>query len=173
MSHNLHHLAHRQMQRTHAMRGKRKDTMAIVTCNATLMSPFEVSQHIQPLKQSLDAMRQGRATFEDYVRLSSSYHLAHGIEHFGVVRGLKELIDETRVVLDAIGHRGGDQHNWKPPTLYASEIKRLQDHIAEHKFQLEKVSYGEYVQAYEYAVRKVEASKGEVFKRSDFENKAN
>lgn len=162
------HLAALQHRQENAREARKKgrviDPMAIATCNSTLLTAKELSQEIEPLKQSIKAVTMGRGTFADWVRLCSAYNVAMAIEHFGVVRGYKEALDELRLVLDAVGVRGGgDAKNWKSPALHSHEMKVLRMQAADYKFQLGQLSYGEYKQAYDRAVNKVRSGSGEVF----------
>ncbi len=146
------------------------DPMAIAACHATLLTQKEIEDKILPMRNSVKAMTMGKGTFGDWVLLCSACNVAFSIEHFGVVRGYKEALEELEQALSAIGKRGGqDATSWKSPTLYAHEIKVLRMQCSDHKFQLSQLSYGEFIQAYDHAVRKCRSQGGEVFKRGELQ----
>jgi hypothetical protein len=146
------------------------DPMAIAICNSTCLTSIEIDDKIEPMRLGVKAMTLGKGSFANWVCLCSGLHVAMAIEHFGIVRGYKEALAELKEVLDAIGNRAGETAaNWKPPTLYAHEIKVLRLQCSDHKFQLSQLSYGEFIQAYDYAVNKCRAEGGEVFKAGDLQ----
>ncbi len=140
------------------------DPMAIATCNATRLTQQEIAKNIDPLKASVKAMTMGKGSFGDWVRMSTAYNVSMAIEQLRIVRGYKGVLQELKTVLDAIGVRaGGECAGWKSPTLYAEEIKVLRMQASDYKFQISQLSYGEYTQAYDLAVKKVRGGQGEVF----------
>lgn len=163
---NLVDLQHRQAK-AHETRNKGCiiDPMAIAICNSTLLTQKEIGDKIEPMRLGVKAMTMGKGSFANWVCLCSGLHVSMAIERFGVVTGYKEVLAELKDVLDAIGQRGGDDAaSWKPPTLYAHEIKVLRLQCTDHKFQLSQLSYGEFIQAYDYAVNKCRSEGGEVFR---------
>lgn len=138
--------------------------IAIAKCYATLFTSGEIAQKINPLTASIKAMSTGKGSFLDFVRLSTAFHAASGIEHFRVVKGFAHELQGIERHLNSIGARGGDVDQWKPATLYAEEIKAIRLLATIYKFQLNNISYGEYAKAYDYAVSRVRSDKGEVYK---------
>lgn len=143
--------------------------IAIAKCHATLFTSGEIAQKINPLAASIKAMSMGKGSFFDFVQISTAFHAAGGIEHFRVVKGFANELQDIERHLNAIGARGGDADQWKPPTLYAEEIKATRLLATIYKFQLSNVSYGEYIKAYDYAVSKVRSDKGEVYKAGELQ----
>ena len=95
--------------------------------------------------------------------MAATLTIAASIEKQGVVKGLACLLAEVDEVLDAIEGRavqGLTAGSWRAPVLRGEEIRRRQEFLRVHQFQLEQLSYREYRQACAQAVARVRCGGG-------------
>ena len=106
------------------------DTLAIAVNGVAKLTPAEITKTITPMKEAMQAMREGRGLRRDFEWLCTACHIGQAVEEGGVVRGFETLIDRAYIALNNIEQRAapsGDEQQWKPVTLYAQEINALDD----------------------------------------------
>jgi hypothetical protein len=135
-------------------------TMMAAVEGSTTLDASEIAAVMVPVRQAIERMRLGQGTFDDFARLSSIVNIGLAIERKGVIKGLQADLDDCHRHLEAIGQRGGEVDAWRPPTLWADEIKSLSLLANFHKKQLQALSYREYSEARNYAIAKVRSAGG-------------
>lgn len=130
----------------------------------TRFKQWEIDRIIGPCRASLQAFREARATFNQWVLLCTAVHVARAIEDGGVIRGQMWLIDEAEQVLNRIGERSGrTREEWASRACTGPEIAALVDLVAAHSRQVHEVTYGEYQAAADLAAARVATDGGQVF----------
>lgn len=134
---------------------------------ATLLTADERAKVMTPLGAAAERMRRGLASDNDLAVLTGSLLMAQTIESQGVVRGLAGHLDEIDRALVAIEARATQAGPWRAPTLYFNELDALQLMLDLHKFQIEKLSYGEFRRAYDVTEAQVRSRGGQVVRESE------
>lgn len=129
---------------------------------ATLLTPAEIEQIIDPLRAAMRALREGVATETDWSFAASAVNVAKAIEHQGVVRGLSEHLHVAELALQGIQARAMSSSEWQPTALYYQELDTLTNLVELHVFQLQQLSFGEFRRALVSAVDEVRSTGGRV-----------
>jgi hypothetical protein len=133
----------------------------------TRLSPLEIERIILPCKQALQAMREARATHDQWVVLCTARHVGIAIEDGGVIRGQRFLFDEAEAALEQIGDRCVHSvEGWKPCACFGRELSALADMVNAHSRQVHELTYGEYTRAADLALSRVETNGGQVYIRA-------
>lgn len=106
---------------------------------ATCLTPAERIDTLAPTRDCLDRLRRGVATEDQHTVLK----IAEGIEGSRIVRGLGGQIHSALQAMDAIRARATASGQWRPTTLYATELAAIREAVHLHDFQLQHVSAGE------------------------------
>jgi hypothetical protein len=130
---------------------KSVNTFDIALFRATKLLPDEIAARMGPLQDSMQAMRQAKATEQQWICMASAVTVSLSIEHKGVVRGLIEHLTTADTTLLNIRKRCTDQGGWTPTALYFYELEALDTYIDLFEFQLKNLSAKEYDQAFQHA----------------------
>lgn len=128
--------------------------MEIAARRVALMSRAVVDELIADLERRLERMRTCSSSVYDVDELRFAMHVSGCVEALGVVRGLSADIASAERVLESVEARfrahttGGERGS---PALFGSEITALHDAIGLHRFQLSKLSAGEFGEAFRKA----------------------
>lgn len=145
----------------------RSDGITIARTLNTRLSEPEVDRIIGTCKAALQALREVRATYQDWATLCTARHVGIAIEDGGIVRGQRWLFEAGEAALDSIGDRCGDTpETWAPRPCTGPELTALADMIAAHSRQVRELTYSEYTRAADLAVSRVETGGGRVFRSS-------
>ncbi len=145
----------------------RSDGITIAKVLNTRLSESEVQRIIDTCKAALQALREVRATYQDWVTLCTARHVGIAIEDGGIVRGQRWLFDDGHWALGCIGDRCGDTpETWIPRPCSGPELTALADMIAAHSRQVRELTYSEYTRAADLAVSRVETDGGRVFRKA-------
>lgn len=143
---------------------RRADGISTARMFNTRLTPKEVARIMVPCKDALAAMRQGQASFPQWLALCTAVHVARAIEDGGVFKGQADMIEPARTALDAIGERAaGTGDTWTPPTCYGHELAALIDLVNAHSRQVHELTYGEYTEATRLAESRVLTIGGAAF----------
>lgn len=143
---------------------RRSDGITIARMNNTRLTAAERQRIMGPCRAALDAMRQARATYSQWVVLCTACNVAMAIEDGGVIRGQREIIAESDRALAAIGARCGHTADaWTPCPCTGPEITALAYLLAAHSRQVSELTYGEYTRQFDLAVARVATDGGLVF----------
>jgi hypothetical protein len=143
---------------------RRGDGITTARMTNTRLTAAEIGRIMAPLKSALDAMRQARAIYPQWVALCTAAHVAMAVEDGGVIRGQREIIQLASDALDRIGERcGRTADGWAPRACLGLELSDLADLVAAHSRQLHELTYGEYVRQFDLAVARVASCGGLVF----------
>lgn len=143
----------------------RSDGITITRMNNTRLKPAEIARIMVPCKTALQALREGRVTYSQWVVLCTAAHVATAIEDGGIIRGQREIITDAEHALDAIGQRcGNTAEAWKARACTGPELTALADLVAAHSRQVHELTYGEYTEAADKAVARVATRGGQVFR---------
>lgn len=146
----------------------KSDGLTITRHLNTRLSAAEVQRIVEPCKAALQALREARATFAQWVVLCTARHVGIAIEDGGVIRGQRFLFQLGEAVLDKIGDRcGNTAETWTPRACTGPELTALADMIAAHSRQVHELTYGEYTDAVDLAVSRVETVRGQVYFRAE------
>lgn len=139
-------------------------TMTAAMTNASKLTEAEIRGRIIPAHRAVDAFRQGRGTYEQWLILATCVNLGRAIESGGIVRGLLRELEQANATVQAIADRMEQKETagWRPGALHWQELEALRTLVRVHSFQLHQVSYGEYTEAYRLATARVQSSGGEV-----------
>lgn len=151
-------------------RGVRMAQSGITLLNMlnTRLTRQEIDRIIGPCKVALQAFREARGEFAHWVTLCTANHVGTAIEDGGVMRGQRDIFNDAGAALDSIGTRcGREAGEWKPKACTGPEITALADMIAAHSRQAHELTYGEYTEAADKAVARVETARGQVFKNAE------
>ena len=143
----------------------RSDGITIARVLNTRLSESEVQRIMGMCKAALQAMREARATYHDWVTLCTARHVGIAIEDGGIIRGQRFLFDLGEAALDSIGDRCGTTlDTWTPRPCTGPELSALADMLAAHSRQVRELTYSEYTRAADLAVSRVETDGGQVFR---------
>ena len=118
--------------------------MTVALNNATTLTAEETAQVFAPIRAALEAMRTGKASYADWIQLSTCVQVAQAIEALRVVRGLRMQLAEAAEHLAAIEARALKGEDWTTPTLYGHELVSLQTLVQIHAFQVQQLSAAEF-----------------------------
>ncbi|RYF02347.1 MAG: hypothetical protein EOO32_00045 [Comamonadaceae bacterium] len=110
---------------------------------ASCLTEAEIRDTIDPARQCLDRLREGVATEDQHIVLSTCMHIAMDIERSGIVRGLEGHIKAAQQALGTIRSRALATGAWRASALYFYELDALREAVDLHEFQLRKLSAGE------------------------------
>lgn len=137
--------------------------LEIAKRNVALMTSAEIAQKIDSGKRAVEAFRTGRGTFAHWLRLCTHVNVGLAIETKGIVRGLEAQLMDAHYALQAISDRMEKSPGvWMPSALRATELESIRALVDWHAFQMSKLSYREYADAYNLAVGRITSSGGEV-----------
>jgi hypothetical protein len=143
---------------------KSVNTLDIARARATKFTPAEIAKRLDPLRAALRALREGRATEQEWQCLASAVTVSLSIEKKGVVRGLIEHLTTADTTLQAIKDRCTADGGWEPTSLYFYEIEAMATYVSLFAFQLSELSAQEYDQAFNHAVAETNRVQGVVIK---------
>lgn len=126
----------------------RVDILQAAKARAAKLTPQEVATIIEPARNALVAMREGRATEREWLELACTVTMALSIEAQGVVRGLIEHLTSADNALTAIAERANQPTGWKPTALYFNEIEAVATLVSLFAFQLGNLSGAEFEDAH-------------------------
>jgi hypothetical protein len=141
-----------------------ENPIGLAIANATAFNAEELRQLLAPARAAMAAMRQGQATEQDWIHLVTAASTGLSIERQGVVKGVREPLQEADQALAIIATRAMAAGRWKAPTLYAHEINTLDTLVQIHAFQLESLSWGEFKAAQAHAAADTLRRGGKVLK---------
>lgn len=121
-----------------------------VLVNVAKLTPAEVAQAITPMRAAMLNLKRRTATELDWMWLSTCAQIAMSIERQGVVRGLAHHLQAALDVCSAINVRARTTGQWCSPCLRGPEIEALDTAIDLHEYQLQQLSYGEFIRASEH-----------------------
>lgn len=126
----------------------RVDILQAAKARAAKMTPQEVATIIEPTRNALVALREGRATEREWLELACAVTMALSIEKQGVVRGLIEHLNSADNALTAIAERANQPTGWRPTALYFQEIEAVATLVSLFAFQLGNLSGAEFEEAH-------------------------
>lgn len=138
------------------------ETLAIARHNAQLLSQANRDDILQPLQAAFTALREGVATELQWATIAGNVALSIAIEELGVVRGLMGHLTAADLALAGINRRAMASGCWKATALYYEEIDNIREGISLYRYQLTKLSRGEYLQAVDKAEANVRSRGGRV-----------
>jgi hypothetical protein len=138
------------------------DLINKVLSNVSKLTPAEVAQAITPMRAAMLSLKRRTATQLDWMWLTTCAQIGMSIERQGVVRGLAKHLQDALDVCKAIHDRAMTTGDWCSPCLRGSEIETLDTAIDLHEYQLQQLSYGEFINASEHAARYARSTGGEV-----------
>jgi hypothetical protein len=138
------------------------DLINKVLTNVAKLTPSEVAQAITPMRAAMLNLKRRTATEMDWMWLVTCAQIGMSIERQGVVRGLAQHLQAALDVCSTIADRARETGQWCSPCLRGSEIETLDTAIDLHEYQLQQLSYGEFIQATERAHRYVSSTGGQV-----------
>jgi hypothetical protein len=142
----------------------KKDGLTMAQVNNTRLSPLEIERVMNPCKTALQALREARATYEQWVALCTARHVGNAIEDSGIVRGQRIIFDLGKAALDSISDRCGTrQDQWTHGACTGPELSALADMVSAHSRQVHELTYGEYTRAAKKAVARVASDGGQIF----------
>ena len=121
-----------------------------VLANVAKLTPAEVAQAITPMRAAMLNLKRRTATELDWMWLSTCAQIGMSIERQGVVRGLAQHMQSALDVCSAISIRARATGQWCSPCLRGPEIEVLDTAIDLHEYQLQQLSYGEFLRASEH-----------------------
>ena len=131
------------------------DTLAVASHFAAKPSKQDREEVLQPLRDAVNALREGVATELQWSIAAGGVSVAYAIERQGIVRGLHEHIKTTEKVLQNIYDRalriGGGRYIGA--TLYFNEIDTLTEFLKLHTFQVNQLGRAEMLAAIDEAQR--------------------
>lgn len=146
----------------------KSDGITITRVLNTRLSESEVLRIIGACKAALQALREARASYQDWVTLCTAHHVGVAIEDGGIVRGQRFLFRLGHSALNSIEDRcGSTAEHWTPRACTGPELTALADMIAAHSRQVRELTYGEYTRAADLAVSRVETTGGRVYRKAD------
>lgn len=138
------------------------NTIALAMRRAAKLPQHERAQILRPLQTACSRMCEGIGTHDDWLALASAGNVAMAIELQGIVRGLREHLHTTELMLQAVHARAEDDAGAYPYALHLAEIEQLRTFLTVHEFQLQELSRGEYDSAVDYAINEVRSTAGQV-----------
>lgn len=145
----------------------RTDSISAARMNVTRLTAAELEKIHGPVLKALVQARAGALTREGWVFLCTGVHKATAIDDAGVYRGLRSMIDAADATLGAIEARASSRGTWCSPTLYATEIRALDDLVWAYRTMLLEVTYAEFVRAERLAIARVASAGGEVLHQAE------
>ena len=144
---------------------KSTNTFDIALFRATKLMPDEIASRMDPLREAMHALREGRATELQWLCLASAVTVSLSIEAKGVVRGLREHLNSADLALVAIEKRARKTPDtWTPTALYFNELDSVTTFLELFEFQLQNLSAKEYDQAWNHAKAETIRTGGVAFK---------
>lgn len=112
----------------------------VVKARATRLTDAERAGVLQPARDGFKALREGVATFKQWVDVNTAIAVAMAIEEQGVIRGMHEHFAAADRAIDAVRLRVEQDPQgpaWgRRTTLYFHEIEALREAIHLHDEQL-------------------------------------
>lgn len=132
---------------------KSTNTLDIALLRATKLLPDEIAARMDPLRDAMRALREGRATEQEWSCMASAVNVSLSIEKKRVVRGLHQHLNSADMVLAAIQGRATQEGDrpWRPTALYFHELDTMTTFIDLFDYQLHQLSAKEYDQAFQHA----------------------
>lgn len=147
---------------------RRADSLSVISVHNSRLRPDELAKILVPMRQALQAFREARPTFDDWVTLCTAGHAAEAIEDGGIYRGQREIIDEANTALNDISERMGREASaWRPEPCRGTDLTALADLVAAHSRQVHELTYGEYRAALKRATARVASAGGMVFRAEE------
>ena len=143
------------------------DTLATVKRRVALVTAADQASVTVPLDLAFAALRRGVGSEWDWAHACSAVNCALAIEKQGIVKGLREHLHSAELALQAISQRAMANGHWQATALFSAEIEAIDTAIDLHKFQLQKLSTGEVINALNYAQAEVRSSGGRVIKLAE------
>lgn len=143
------------------------NTMDLVSRRVALVTPADLADVLQPLRDAFKALREGVATEWQWSIIASAVNAAQAIDKQGIVKGLHEHLHAAELALASINRRAMATGQWQPTALYYLELDAIDTAIDLHKFQLQQLSTGEVIKALDYAQAEVRSSGGRVVQQRD------
>ena len=113
---------------------------------AKLTAP-EIADIINPLQQCEKHLREGVATEDQVLVLSTAIRIALAIEEQGIVRGLRHHLQPALDALEAIHTRANATGRWVPTALWFYELDAVRVGMEMYGHQLRHLSARELHQA--------------------------
>lgn len=146
----------------------KRDGITMAKMINTRLTADEISRIMGPCRAALQALREARASYSQWVVLCTAAHVATAIEDGGVIRGQRCIFTAAEAALDSIGERCGNTAQvWHPRACTGHELTALADLVAAHSRQVHELTYGEYSRAADLAKARVASSGGQVFKMEE------
>lgn len=127
------------------------NALDVVKNRAARLTDQERAAALAPARLGFTALREGVATFQQWVHVNTAIAIALAIERQGVIRGMHEHFVAADRAIDAIYARVQDAEGgpaWgRRTTLYFDEISALREAIHLHDEQLRVLSATELQQA--------------------------
>ncbi|BEP42228.1 hypothetical protein GmRootV15_28170 [Variovorax sp. V15] len=136
--------------------------MRLARNGATMLTPAELANTLDPLRAAARALREGVATELDWSIVASAFNVAQAIEQQGVVRGLGEHFRSAELALHGIEQRAMASGEWKATALYYQELDHINTAVDLHEFQLRRLSFSEVNWAVKKAVSEVRSTGGRI-----------
>lgn len=136
--------------------------MRLARNGATLLTPAELANTLDPLRAAARALREGVATELDWSIVASALNVAQAIEQQGVVRGLGEHFHSAELALRGIEQRAMASGEWKATALYYQELDHISAAVDLHEFQLKRLSYSEVSRAVKKAAGEIRSTGGQI-----------
>lgn len=142
--------------------------LLIATNRATRLTAPEVARLMRPHRQAFEQLRRGQVTQPHWLCLAAALNLAMSIEKQGVVRGLAEHLHAAELALNAIEDRAmpAGTASWQHTALRSGEMDAISTLLDLHQFQLEQLSYGEWREACDKALARVQTHGGVVLREA-------
>lgn len=131
----------------------------------TRFTPAEIEKLVGHCRQGLEQARQGLATYDHFVSLTTAVHKGLAIEAVRIVVGYKPFYLRANDALEAIERRATTTGRWVPPTLYAAEITALDWLIWAYGKSLEELTYAEFLRIENLAIGRCTSTGGPVFQQ--------
>lgn len=147
---------------------RKRDGITMAKMLNTRLTADEINRIMGPCRAALQALREARATYSQWVVLCTASHVATAIEDGGVIRGQRGIFTAAEAALDSIGERcGHTAQAWRPSACHGHELTALADLVAAHSRQVHELTYSEYARAADLAKARVASSGGKVFKMEE------
>ena len=126
---------------------------------AKLTAP-EIADIMTPLQQCEKHLREGVATEEQVLVLSTAIRIALAIEEQGIVRGLRNHLQPALDALEAIHTRANATGRWVPTALWFYELDAVRVGLEMFGHQLPRLSARELHQAVRKVITRIQSSGG-------------
>ena len=124
-------------------RAARYGILGIALLRAARLSAAEIADTIAPARECEARLREGVASEDQHTVLNTILLVAQGIENSGIVRGLREHIDNALQAMATIRTRACASGSWQPTAPYLDEMGAIREALNLHEHQLSFVSAGE------------------------------